>query len=127
MQWMIQKERKMISKYDQRIQPFIFDKELNNISLNKWNELYSNIDYVVIGRIRIKNILISTLWCGISASKLPFETCIFIGDDCMHDQRHASQREAEEYHLTKVKFYLSLDELGGLPASMEALSEENHS
>lgn len=117
----------MTNKYDDRIQPFIFDKELNNISLNKWNELYSNIDYVVIGRITIKNILISTLWHGISASKLPFETCIFMGNDCMHEQRHSSQKEAEQYHLTKVKFYLALDEMRGLPTIQEGINEENHS
>lgn len=116
----------MISRYDDKIQPIIFDKQLNNISISKWNELYSNLDYSVIGRFRIKNVLISTLWTGISVSKLPFESCIFVGNDCIVHERHADQEEAELYFISKVEFYISLDKLGGLP-EREASNEKDHS
>ncbi len=110
-----------------RIQSFIFDRELNNISILRWTELYSNFAYVVIGRTEVNNILISTVWTGISFPKLPFETVIFINGEPTDCEKHGNEDIAKEYHLQKVKFYLELERLGALPLQPKAKDEENNS
>ncbi len=107
--------------------PFIWDRDLNSISLARWNELYSQFGYVVVGRTQISNVLISTVWIGISVAKRPFETIVFIDGEPVTDERHANEAEAQEYYLTKVKFYLGLEHIGALPVKLEEINEETDS
>jgi hypothetical protein len=92
---------------------YILDKNLNPISLNEWHELYNSFGYVVIGKTTVKGYHISTLWTGITTRKMPFETVVFDRKGEPNAPiKHATEEEAENYHLTLVKTYLSLPEYG---------------
>jgi len=92
------------------INNFIFDRNLKNISMNEWKDLYMNPCYVVLGRTQIGKYLISTIWTGISHAKTPFETIVFCDSNPYEGIRHKTEKESIDFHLELVKLYLSHQE-----------------
>lgn len=105
------KRKKM--KYPERSieQESILDKDLNPICIYEWCNLSSDFGYVMIGKTNVNGWHISTIWTGITTQKTPFETIIFDRKgNPSQIVRHSSEEEAEKFHLTMVKTYLSLPE-----------------
>jgi len=90
-----------------------YDKEGNPIDLNKWVNLFENMDYKIIKQETLENgVFVSTVWLGLDHSfreggkPIIFETMAFPSDnlDTHNDmKRYYTLEEALEGHKAMVK------------------------
>lgn len=99
-----------VSDYYEEIKPYLFDKELKNISMNKWSELSDDKSYKEIGRDVVNEYFISTIWTGLSTSQQPFETIIFDSKDySLAEFKYHTELEAKLTHEEIVNIFSLLD------------------
>jgi hypothetical protein len=84
------------------------NKQLEFIKLEEWGTLFEDFSYRLIARTPIGEVTINTVWTGVNMPfGTPFETGIFQGDTLIVEERHCTEEQAKDYHITMVMGYIN--------------------
>jgi hypothetical protein len=107
---------KLAEHYNHR--PFYYDKDGQAITMDRWAELQSDLEYRQIGYIEGGGYRVSTVWLGMDHGSNPdkpveiFETLVFRGDNwtdpLASSTRATSMDEANEQHEIAVDKFIGM-------------------